>query len=254
MNEKIVIIGGGVGPLAGVEFHKRLIAHTAGDGSDQDHLDVIHISRSHDIANRINFLSGKSSENPAEGMFRSIEMVAAGIGGRDAVIAIPCNTYHIPLVFDRFLELLNTAPLNYDVIHIIDEVIAAILELKTIKKVGLLSTVMAKKYRLFHDPLEAHELSPIDLAESDHEAIQDCIWKIKEDNVVAEETRQQFQHYVNRLAAQGAEIVIAGCSEVSLIFDESVETEIPVIDPLDTLARATIKNANPAKLKGQHLV
>ena len=128
--ESIVIIGGGVGPLAGVEFHKKLIQHTNGDGSDQNHLDVIHVSRAHDIANRIDFLEGRSTDNPADGMCRSIKMAADTIHdtGRDAVIAIPCNTFHVPSIYDRFLELLQQQHITFELIHIIDEVIDSIIK------------------------------------------------------------------------------------------------------------------------------
>ena len=40
MKEKIIIIGGGVGPMAGVELHKKIIENTKTSGKDQDHLQV----------------------------------------------------------------------------------------------------------------------------------------------------------------------------------------------------------------------
>ena len=53
MKEKIIVIAGGVGPMAGVELHKKIIESTLTDGTDQTHIEVYHLSRSHDIQDRI---------------------------------------------------------------------------------------------------------------------------------------------------------------------------------------------------------
>ena len=58
-NEKVLIIGGGVGPMAGVALHARIIENTLPGGSDQGHLDVRHFSRSADVTDRTEFLLGR---------------------------------------------------------------------------------------------------------------------------------------------------------------------------------------------------
>ena len=70
--EKIIIIGGGVGPLAGVDLHNKIINNTITNGTNQGHLEVHHLSCSNDITDRTEFLLRNSIENPAEGMFRLI--------------------------------------------------------------------------------------------------------------------------------------------------------------------------------------
>ena len=47
--EKIIVIGGGVGPMAGVALHGKIIENTLTDGTDQSHLEVFHFSRSPSI-------------------------------------------------------------------------------------------------------------------------------------------------------------------------------------------------------------
>jgi len=69
---KYICIGGGVGPMAGVYLHKSIIDNTVTNGTDQDHLEIHHFSRSHDINDRTEYLLGKVKENPAEGMFRMV--------------------------------------------------------------------------------------------------------------------------------------------------------------------------------------
>jgi hypothetical protein len=56
MSEKLICIGGGVGPMAGVELQRRIIQNTDSGGTDQGHIEVHHFSRAHDIADRTRFL------------------------------------------------------------------------------------------------------------------------------------------------------------------------------------------------------
>ena len=57
-----VLVGGGVGPAAGVALHQRLVAHTRARG-DGDHLHVVHCSRSAHVADRTAFLLGGGDAN-----------------------------------------------------------------------------------------------------------------------------------------------------------------------------------------------
>ena len=43
MDEKLIIIGGGVGPMAGVELHKKIIENTKTSGKDQEHLQLVQL-------------------------------------------------------------------------------------------------------------------------------------------------------------------------------------------------------------------
>jgi len=65
--EKVIIIGGGVGPLAGVELHNKIIEYTLTDGTDQSHLKVYHLSCPSFIPDRTEFLLGNINTNPAQG-------------------------------------------------------------------------------------------------------------------------------------------------------------------------------------------
>ena len=47
---------GGVGPMAGVKLHEKIIEFTPTDGTDQSHLCVHHISQSQYIPDRTRFL------------------------------------------------------------------------------------------------------------------------------------------------------------------------------------------------------
>ena len=156
--------------------------------------------------------------------------------------AIPCNTFHVPSIYDRFLELLQQQHITFELIHIIDEVIDSIIKGNPeTKKVGLITTVALRKTRLFQDKLAAKDLTPVDVPAKDHELIQENIWEIKKANAISPKIKNSINRNIDYLGQEGAEIVIIGCSEISMVFDNNSKTSVPLIDPLDTLARATIE-------------
>ena len=70
---------GGMGPEAAVYFYQLILKKTAAK-CDQDHLDVLHLSRSSDIADRTKFLLDENQNNPrrpnpSKGMFRNLSKI-----------------------------------------------------------------------------------------------------------------------------------------------------------------------------------
>jgi aspartate racemase len=65
---KGIVIGGGVGPMAGVELHKKIINSTKTSGTDQDHLDIVHLSFPSLVNDRTKFLLKGDDVNPGERM------------------------------------------------------------------------------------------------------------------------------------------------------------------------------------------
>jgi aspartate racemase len=107
--EKVIIIGGGVGPMAGVELHKKIIENTHTGGKDQEHFHLWHLSRSPNIPDRTEYLTGKIKTNPAEGMARTFLLAAEmlKIEKKPAVGGVTCNTFHAPPIFDVFTDILK---------------------------------------------------------------------------------------------------------------------------------------------------
>jgi aspartate racemase len=46
-----------------------------------------------------------------------------------------------------------------------------------------------------------------------------------------------------QLLTDGAELIIAGCTEVSLVLGESKSAPCPVIDPMEVIARVAVERA-----------
>ena len=72
---------------------------------------------------------------------------------------------------------------------------------------------------------------------------------IKACGLATEQAQANLQEGIATLKVAGAEAIILGCTELPLAFSEPTAAGLPLIDPTLILARALIREANPAKLK-----
>ena len=158
---KVVLgIGGGVGPSAGVGLHNKIIFNTKTDGTDQSHFQIIHISRSPHVLDRTKYLLGEIDINPGEGMAESVNALraAAELNGNVVVCAVPCNTFHAPKIWNRFMERLKDLGCDGStlrVIHMLEETVKMIKEVAPeCKNIGLMSTTGTRQTRVYRDLLE----------------------------------------------------------------------------------------------------
>ena len=255
MKEKLICIGGGVGPMAGVELHKKIIENTKTNGTDQDHLEVHHFSRSHDIGDRTKYLLGEIEENPAEGMLRTARAAkkVAQVLNKFPIIGVPCNTFHSPKIFNRFLELLKQNNIDALVLNMIKETGQFIKQMyPDAKKIGLMSTTGARHANVYNEVLEPFNFKiievPLELQWELHDSIYNRKWGIKAVSPVSKQSRDNFLRYANLLAGEGAEVIILGCTEIPLVLPESHLKGVPLVDPMTALARAFIREAAEEKL------
>jgi aspartate racemase len=255
--EKLVLIGGGVGPMAGVLLHAKLIEQTATDGTDQDHLEVIHLSRSPLIGDRTEYLQGRDVPDPVEGMLRVFRMAARGLltEGREAVAGIPCNTFHSPVIFEPFAEAVAAEGMPIRPINMVEETISGLRKrLPGARRVGLLSTTGTRESGVYETACGAQgvELLLLPPARQDalHRAVYDRTWGLKAVTPATAEAVERVQGFAHELADAGAEAVILGCSEIPLALPEGTYGGIPYVDPLSFLARALGREAAPGKLQG----
>ena len=255
--EKVLIIGGGVGPMAGVALHALIIENTVSGGSDQGHLDVRHFSRSAAITDRTQFLLGREKVNPAIGMARTIGLAAAGLDGHDAVIGVPCNTFHAPAIFGSFAEqvigIAKSSAVSMSLIHMLDETIGLLkLRVPEAGSIGVMSTTGTRASGVYDTLLTGAGYSAlyVDQGEQEllHTAIYDPSWGIKATGRPSSRSTKTLADLAARLVDRGAQAIILGCTELPLALTESSICGIPLVDPVLALARAMIREAAPSKL------
>ncbi len=255
-----IIIGGGVGPMAGVKLHEKIIALSATSGRDQDHLDVIHLSRSRLIEDRTGFLIGNETHNPGQSM---AHIVAAGLSalvfpGEDRIGAvaagIPCNTFHAPPVWERYIAILAEKAPGICTVHMLDAAVKD-LDLRfgaastdTGKPlVGILSTTGTAKSGVWKKALERGGYRTIEVDENTRQRVHDSIynleWGLKARTPASDQARERLEEAAALLGSNGAQAVILGCTEIPLALEEGVRDGVFYMDPVTSLAAALIRAA-----------
>ncbi len=250
MNKGIIGIVGGMGPVAGITLAKNIISQTLAL-NDQEHLPQILFSLPENIPDRTEFILGKINTNPATGIMRILmDMELIGV----SYAALACNSAHAPQIFNVIKTGLENRKTQLKLFHMIEEVGSFIkTHFPEQKKVGILGTTGTCKTRLY-DILNKYRLETIYLAEKKqeklHKAIYHPIFGVKSNSLtIPEETVKILSDAINSLIKAGAELIVLGCTELSLVYTDNNFQGFPVIDSSLVLARALINAHSPAKLK-----
>ena len=228
---------GGLGPLAHVEFERRLITKNVERGActDQDHPVWILVG-ANDIPNRTQSLLGQVPDC-TPWLVRYGQLLERA--GADFLI-VTCNTTHA--FYHQVQPQLQIPWLH--LMHCTSQVIA---EQYNVDRVGILATDGTLQSGLYSRSLQEVGLVPIApaLASSTQRQVMQSIyhteWGIKASGVrVSSLALDNLKQAVDWLQRQGAELVIAGCTELSVALPKIADLSLPWIDPLDVAADLTL--------------
>lgn len=149
-------------------------------------------------------------------------------------LLIGANTMH--KIADRI-----QASVNIPVIHIAVVTADAISERK-LQTVALLGTKYVMQQDFYKQKLSVQNITAIIPAEEDINYINNAIYSEFGKGVFLPETKHRFLRIIDRLAEQGAEGVIFGCTEIPLLIQPQ-ECKIPVFDTTQIHAAAAVKFA-----------
>jgi aspartate racemase len=247
----LIGIIGGVGPAAGLDFMRYMFANTRAV-KDQDHLDSVLISCPALIPDRTEFLlnEGKPGyENPAYGMFECAKRLYRA-GAR--YISVACNTAHADHIFTLFRALVRDSLPGVSVVNML-ETCAAYARETGVRRAGLLATAGTYQSRVYHEYFTAEAgfvlIEPdADMRETIHAAIYSEDFGIKaHSDPVTERAKTILRDAAARLAAQGSQALILGCTELPLAIGPS-DSPLPLLNPALLTARRLIRLAAPEKL------
>jgi aspartate racemase len=109
--------------------------------------------------------------------------------------------------------------------------------------VGLLGTRFTMEQAFYRDRLsEHHGLRVIVPNSKDRERIHRIIYEELCLGVATAESRREYRRVMQSLAVQGAEAIILGCTEISLLVDQQ-DSEVPLFDTTAIHARAAAEEA-----------
>lgn len=227
---------GGLGPAAHIEFERRLLAESAQRGarSDQDCLSWVLINAT-DVPERTGALLARDTQAAVEGMATAARrLVAAGAD----FAAVPCNTAHA--LRD---EVTSLVPLPWlDLIDVTTEELAKSFPAGS--RVLVLATSGTLQTGLYRDRLRDAGFVAVEF-DVDSREQADIMRAIYDKDFGIKSTGTRVDPQAVALArealakAPGAACAIAGCTELSVAFAAVSNTPLPVIDPLNALARAT---------------
>jgi aspartate racemase len=230
--KKTIGILGGMGPEATAYFFSLIIKQTKA-AKDQDHIPIL-IYNNPRIPPRTDALLGKGPSPTRllrEGA-RRLERAGADF------IVMPCITAH------AFLTSMRRA-VKIPVLDIPEETAAwAKKRIAKLKRAGLVASTGTVKSGLFHDAFSRAEVDIVAPTDREQEKVMEAIFGpggIKA-GVTEGRPKRLILSVATRLICQGAEAVIAGCTEVPLVLKDK-DIPVPLIEPLRIAAEASIVRA-----------
>lgn len=228
---KTIGIIGGMGPLATIDLYEKITFNTKAE-KDQDHIHII-IDSYPQIEDRTAYIL-YGGKNPKDKLIESAKRLENA--GADALI-MPCNTAHF---FAKDIEKEVSIPL----IHIVKSTAEAIKnKYPKANKIGLIATTGTLKSGVYANILKDYGYHIIELDERLENDIMDCIYK----GVKAGKTEEYvplFQGCVDKIKDMGADVLIAGCTEIPILVPH-IKSKIPVVDATLELALAAIAFSFP---------
>tara|TARA_R110002020_G_scaffold140109_1_gene311360 strand:- start:294 stop:980 length:687 start_codon:yes stop_codon:yes gene_type:complete len=168
------------------------------------------------------------------GAGEQLAAVASGLQTAGAqIIGLATNTMHI-------VAETITRDLSVPFVHIADPTSDALLA-DGFSTVGLLGTRFTMEMGFYRDRLAARGLTAL-IPEVDRTNLNGIIYDELCRGIVREQSRRVYISAIERLAARGAEAVILGCTEITMLIDDDV-SPIPVYDTTDLHAKALISAA-----------
>ncbi|AGH80881.1 aspartate racemase [Psychromonas sp. CNPT3] len=132
------------------------------------------------------------------------------------------------------------AAIDIPLLHIADAT-ADVLVKKGIKKVGLLGTAFTMEQDFYKGRLQNNSgLTVIVPDEADRKIVHNVIYKELCLGKAMPASKIEYLRIIESLAAQGAEAVILGCTEIGMLVDQS-DTEITLLDTTTIHAQKAVE-------------
>lgn len=226
---KTIGILGGMGPEATLHLFKLIIKETPAK-KDQEHLKII-IYNNPKVPDRTEFILGKG-ESPLPYLIEGAKFLDNA--GCD-IILMPCNTAHyfydqiVKVVRGKFLHLLNETAREIKDSGVED---VGILATTGTLKTGLWQKALGKGINIIYPDKKEQE-----------KLVMEAIYG--EEGIKAGLKRKAKRLLIEAgesLIEKGAKAIIAGCTEVSIVFEIN-PFPFPLFEPLKIIAKKAVKLA-----------
>ncbi len=206
-------------------YFLELVTKMTKAAGDQEHLHVL-IDSEPRTPDRTGFLTGEKTEDPYPWLLKGGKNVVA-MGAE--VLAMPCNTAHA--FYDRLVEELKVPFVN-----LIRET-AQVLRGADVSTVGLMATEGTVKTGLYQRELEGYGIRVTTPVPELEQQIHHLIFQNIKANGPAEMDR--FMNVRDSLWAQGAQVIVLGCTELSVI-KKNEQIGPGFLDAMEVLAAKSV--------------
>ena len=240
MNEPLTIgILGGMGPEATNRLCALVTAATPARG-DQEHVPVITYNNPR-IPDRVAGVYG-GGESPVPELARTARVLEDA--GADMIL-MPCNLAHF------FIREIQSA-VRVPVLDIIEETVRFVVESHPdARGAGLLASTPTIRCGLYENAFRRHGVKVIAPEDDAQERkVMGAIYGprgIKSGRKTR--PRALLREAAGGLAAAGADVIIAGCTEVPLVLTQA-DVSVPVVDPLEVVAGVAVRLALSGTTRG----
>lgn len=215
---------GGMGPEATILLMRRIMAATPAN-DDADHVPLL-VDNNTQVPSRIEALIEGRGDDPGPvlaSMARRLEVAGAG------ALVMPCNTAH------AYTDAVRDA-VTIPFLSMVELTADALAGAYPNGRIGILASPAIKITGLYQRALEPHGMSARYL--DDQDALLAAIRALKRDASDTQAGTSLLQS-AEVLMDQGADCVLIGCSEFSLLTPKLAAT-VPAVDSIDVLAGAAV--------------
>ncbi|MFO7552031.1 MAG: amino acid racemase [Haliea sp.] len=215
---------GGMGPEATVDFMARVLAATPAR-VDQEHIRML-VDHNPGIPDRHAAIAGTGPDIGPElaAMARGLEAA-----GADFLVMV-CNTAH------AYTEAIRTA-VSIPFVSIVDVVMAAVAE-HPAAAVGIMAADGCLQAGLYQRALAAAGREALLWTAAEQQRFMTLLWRIKAGER-GPEVRAGLQALAASLEFAGAELLLAGCTEIPLVLEQG-DTGVKLLSSTDLLVRHTV--------------
>lgn len=216
MQTKTIGLLGGIGWASTADYYRvinEMVAARAGDAHSARL--VLHSMNQYDFTSR-----AASSDPQAIIDFLVKQVAGLKAGGADCFLLCANGAHRfapalLPLVDLPFISIVDAT--------------AEKVKASGLRQVALLGVKQTTAGRFYHDRLEAAGIAVLTPSPAEQETLHAIIYNELVQNRMTDASRKVFVEIIEKLAQQGAEGCILGCTEIPLLIKPS-DVSIPVFD------------------------
>ena len=225
---KTLGILGGVGPETTTEVYLSIINQFRKDNQKNYPSIVIYNLPFPFIIENEAIIEGKNSEKMIPYLIEGAKILEKA--GADFGI-LPCNTLH------KYMNVISES-VKIPFLNIIDET-AKVLEISSVKNIGILATETTVNDRLYNDPLKRIGINILYPTVDEQNILNKIITELIEGDE-SSTNEQKIKEICISLQNKGAENILLACTDLQLVV-KKINLNIGLIDTTEILSKAAFK-------------